>query len=563
MLSRLNIAQKVYLLGFSQLLLMLIMGLVSLYQMNKIGKELMDIAEEDIPLTKLLTSVTEHQLEQAILFERTMIKAIIANQDNSKIATFRQVKQQTHDLTLKTQQEIIDIENFIKQAIPKLQHQNAVDEFKHLLTELKKVERLYDDLIKQVNQVMTLAESGQINQMLNLAGQVEQLEDKIDHKLILLLDEVQQFTLKSAIQAEQDEKFAIKLVTIIFIFTAIYGVVLPFFVAKSIRSPINNMTGRLQQVAKGDGDLTVKLDDSAHDETGIVASAFNRFLDVLSGMIKRINNQAEQLGQSSENALYAMQKTLENVEQQRHDIEQIATAITQMNDTTQEVAKSSQQASTVTAEVKTRVLEGNEEAVATQSVIHDLANQISQASNVVQNLVNETDNIDTVLESIQSIAEQTNLLALNAAIEAARAGESGRGFAVVADEVRSLAQRTQDSTVNIQQLVGRLQSEAQNAVESMSKGTKSAQICLQQSTKSADIFADAADSVKNIADINYQIATAAEQQSCVANEIQQNLENIRAIAEVTAKETKNTTQANENMAKNIIGLHKDLNMFQV
>ena len=563
MLSKLTIAQKVYLLGFSQLLLMLIMGLASLLQMNKIGKELADIAEEDIPLTKQLTSVTKHQLEQAILFERAMIKAILVDQKLEPAQVFDKARKQAFDLALKTQKEILEVEKFITQAIPKLHQQVTVKEFKHLLAELKKVDKKYVHLIDQLNRTMELGASGQINEMLIFAKQVEDIEDQLDHTLIDLLDEVQQFTLTSAKQAETDEKFAIKLVTIIFVFAAIYGIFMPSIVARAIRNPINNMTSRLKQVAQGDGDLTIKLDESAKDETGIVAGAFNRFLVTLSSMISKVSHQAQELGKSSEVALHAMQRTLENVERQHSDIEQVATAINEMNCTTHEVAKSSEEASAVTEQVKVRVLEGKEEAIATQAIINTLADEVTQASNVIENLVAETDNIGSVLASIQGIAEQTNLLALNAAIEAARAGESGRGFAVVADEVRNLAQRTQESTVNIQQLVVRLQSEAQNAVASMDKGKKSTATCLTQSAKSAQTFAKAAESVKEISDINYQIATAAEEQSSVANEIHQSLENIRVIAEATASETKNTTLANEKIAKNVIDLHKNLNMFQV
>lgn len=563
MLSKLTIAQKVYLLGFSQLLLMLIMGLASLLQMNKIGKELTDIAEEDIPLTRQLTSVTEHQLEQAILFERAMIKAIRVEQNLESPQVYDQARKQAYDLALKTQKEIIAVERFIEQAIPKLHQQAAVKEFKHLLSELKKVDKQYVVLVEQLNHTLELGASGQIKEMLSYAKQVEGLEDKLDNTLISLLNEVQQFTLISAKQAEADEQFAIQLVTIIFVFAAIYGAFMPSVIAQAIRNPINNMTSRLNQIAQGDGDLTIKLNESAHDETGFVAVAFNRFLVTLAGMISKVSDQAQQLGQSSEIALHAMQRTLENVERQHTDIEQVATAINQMNCTTHEVAKSSEEASAVTEQVKVRVLEGKDEAVATQSIISTLADEVSQASNVIENLVAETDNIGSVLESIQGIAEQTNLLALNAAIEAARAGESGRGFAVVADEVRNLAQRTQESTVNIQQLVVRLQSEAQNAVASMDRGKKSTATCLTQSAKSAQTFAKAADSVKEISDINYQIAAAAEEQSSVANEIHKNLENIRVIAQTTANETKNTTTANENIAKNVINLHKNLNMFQV
>jgi len=563
MLSRLTIAQKVYLLGLSQLLAMMIMGGFALYQMNKIGNELVDIAEEDIPLTKMLTVVTEHQLEQAILFERALIKAIRVEQGLAQMSVFEEAKKKVHDLTVKTEKELYEVEEFIEKAIPLLHSVEAQEKFKKLLGKLKVVEKSYSTLVDEVDKTMDFGSNGQIEEMLEFSKKVEAHEDEIDKALISILDEVQNFTLASALQAEEDEKFAIKWMTIIASVSIVLGILMPFLVTRAIRTPIMNLIDRLKQVAEGDGDLTIRLDDSSRDETGTVANAFNKFLGVLMGTITQINSKAEELGQSSEVAVSAMQRTLQNVEKQRCDIEQVATAINQMNATTQEVANSTANASSVTDEVRKHVMEGQKEALATQEVIQELANEVTTSSGVIENLVSETNNIGQVLESIQGIAEQTNLLALNAAIEAARAGETGRGFAVVADEVRSLAQRTQEATVDIQKLVDTLQSEAKNAVSSMKKGTDTAKLCLEKSSESANTFSVAAESVNQIAGLNLQIAAAAEEQSTVAQDLDNNLTSIKTLAEETAEETKNTAAASETIAMNVIDLHKNLNKFQV
>ncbi|KAF7771885.1 methyl-accepting chemotaxis protein [Pseudoalteromonas citrea] len=563
MLNKIDIAKKIYLLGFIQFLLMFVLGAYSIAQMDKIGKSLMDIAEEDIPLTKLITSVTEHQLQQAILFERAMIKAIRHDQGLEEQSVFDNAITDVQNLILQTEREIIEVENFIENAIPLLHSDTAKREFNKLLIELKQLEGTYSELIVKVNAVMALGSKGQITQMLKQSHDVEKMEDLLDKKSIKLLSQVQDFTLSSALKAEHDEQTAIKWMIAIFVFACIVGVILTFIIATAIRTPIQTMTNRLTQIASGDGDLTIKLDDSPKDETGAVAGAFNQFLSVLSGMIGQVNLGAEDLGRSSESALFAMQRTLKNVEKQRTDIEKVAASINEMNTTTREVAQSAGNASTATETVKQRVIDGHKEAMATQDVIRNMAEEVTEASSVIENLVAETNNIGVVLDSIQGIAEQTNLLALNAAIEAARAGETGRGFAVVADEVRSLAQRTQESTVGIQQLVERLKTEAQNAISSMNKGTESAKVCLDRSTESAQRFSLAADSVNEIADLNQQIASVAEQQNAVAQEIHDSLESIREVAEVTSNETKNTADASESIAKSVIDLHKNLNMFQV
>lgn len=563
MLSRLDIGQKVYFLGFSLLLLMMIMGGFSIYQMNKIGNALIDIAEEDIPLTKMLTHVTEHQLEQAIYFERALVKAIRVQQGLESKSKYEASKKKVHDLTVKTEKEIVEAEHFIEEAIPLLHSEATKEEFKTLLEKLKGVERSYASLIVQVDDVLDLGSSGQIDLMLKKSVEVEKLEDELDTALINILEEVQNFTLSSALKAEKDEIFALKVMTVIATVAIVIGVLAPFFVARSIRRPILLLINSLKQVSSGDGDLTVRLDASATDETGMVARAFNDFLQVLEGTISQVSQSTKELGHSSESAVSAMQRTLHSVETQRTDIECVSTAINEMYATTQEVAGNTANASSVTDEVKNRVIEGQREAVDTQNVIKELADEVTTSSGVIENLVAETNNIGQVLDSIQSIAEQTNLLALNAAIEAARAGETGRGFAVVADEVRSLAKRTQDATVDIQQLVGRLQSEAGNAIESMRKGTETAEICLTKSSESAHTFSLAAESVGKIAGLNMQIATASEQQSQVAQELSKNLENIRELAEITEKETQSTAEANEGIAQSISDLNQNLSKFQI
>ena len=562
-LKNFKISQKIYFLGIAQLILMLVMGLVSITQMNKIGNELVDIAEDDIPLTRSLTKITEHQLLQALTFEKTLVKALKIEREGEKHRSkMLAYSEETANLAELVAKEVAETEAFIRSAIPKLHSEKAVEEYEKLLKQLGVLSKDFSNLNSKVINFLELARNNQIDELLARAPEIEKMEDKLDEALIVMLDEVQGFTLAAAGQARKDEENAIFWQIVIFVVAVLFGISTPFFIARSISVPVNELAIRLDQVAGGDGDLTIKLDDRAKDETGDVARAFNRFIESIRQLIANTNVQADALGNSSEQALDAMQKTLLDVDQQRLETEMVATAVNEMSATTQEVARNAASASTITDQVAQNVMEGRQEAVGTHSIIEKLNQEVSDASQVLEDLVSETNKIGSVLDSIQGIAEQTNLLALNAAIEAARAGESGRGFAVVADEVRSLAQRTQNSTLDIQGLVERLQAETQNAVASMNKGSESAQLCLHKSEETTQTFDRAAKSVQEISDLNTQIAVAADQQSQVAEEVNRNLNNIQDMANSTTEGTQRTAAANETIAKSLIDLNTSLNMFQ-
>ncbi|MDX5332969.1 MAG: methyl-accepting chemotaxis protein, partial [Gammaproteobacteria bacterium] len=251
------------------------------------------------------------------------------------------------------------------------------------------------------------------------------------------------------------------------------------------------------------------------------------------------------------------------VSQQLSEIDQVATAMNEMTATVQEVARNAQE-----AEMAARA--ADEQASGGQRVVHDtvaainaLAERVEGLSQTMTSLESASVDIGTVLEVIKGIAEQTNLLALNAAIEAARAGEQGRGFAVVADEVRQLASRTQQSTREIQGMIESLQATASQAAGEMEAGRKDAETSVDKAAQAGKALDDIARAVKTITDMNVQIASAAEEQAAVTEELNRNTSNIQALANQSADGSRQTDEASQELARLAADLQMGLGQFKV
>lgn len=309
------------------------------------------------------------------------------------------------------------------------------------------------------------------------------------------------------------------------------------------------------------GNLSTRIQIENKDEVGDLAGSFNSMASQFEQLILRLEKSSAVLASSAKQMSTTSQETSEGVGHQQEQIEQVASAMSEMAVTVKEVATNASETAVATKSAHETVSNGKSLIDNTTAVIRSLSKEIETATHVVQELAEDGEKIGSVLGVIQSIAEQTNLLALNAAIEAARAGENGRGFAVVADEVRTLASRTHESTEEIQRMIERLQTGTNKAVEVMLEGKKCSENTVIESNKQNEFLENIVSSIETIDDMASHIASASEQQSGMANEMSQSISNIYQVTERSAQSSIEINQSSESLANLAAELQQSINQF--
>lgn len=363
--------------------------------------------------------------------------------------------------------------------------------------------------------------------------------------------------IESEFAASVTSKIIILVVALAFCFFIVLRIV------RSIVQPIKKTTGAMNNIASGDGDLTQRLKSKGNDELAGLSKAFNTFTENVQTVIKNMAKNGDQVVVQTEQLEQICEQSSKAMQQNRHETEQVATAVYQMSATISEVAQNASEASNSVNLVKDKA--HNAQKVVEQSIdsISELAGSVTKASETIKNLASETENIGSILDVIRGIAEQTNLLALNAAIEAARAGEQGRGFAVVADEVRSLAKRTQDATEEIQKMIEQLQSGAHSAVSVISSGNDIAQNSVEKSAVVGEALLEISEDITLVSDMSMQIASATEEQSATVDLINKNVDSInQSFADAT--ETSHQVKGSSSELKAVADdMHELIKTFKV
>ncbi len=330
-----------------------------------------------------------------------------------------------------------------------------------------------------------------------------------------------------------------------------------------INSPLRRVIGAIEDLSKGNGDLTMRIEVESRDELGRLSRGLNEFLEKLHGLVSQLSGTAGQVRDASRHLLELNDNSQQMVSQQHTSTEMVATAMNEMAATVHDVAQSASQAADAARQADDDANGGSELVSSSADTIRKLAAEVDNAAAVIKTLESETEQVGSVLDVIRGIAEQTNLLALNAAIEAARAGEQGRGFAVVADEVRTLASRTQQSTTEIQSMIERLQSGARDAVVVMDSGRENARVSVERAESAGSSLGKITRAVASISEMNTQIAAAAEEQSTVTESINQNVGEISEISNRTAEISTEVAQSSLTLSTHAEALDKIVRNFKI
>lgn len=341
------------------------------------------------------------------------------------------------------------------------------------------------------------------------------------------------------------------------------SVLVLYFALSYVYKPVENLKSKVHELASGNADLTKRLSVEREDDLGFISRDINRFIEILHSFMRDINDSTQDIDNSVNDLQILKTSNTQSLQSHRQETAQAATALTEMTASSADIASNTESAVDFTSRTKDRAQESKQVVFNATQNMQELVAQVDASSGQIDQMGQEIDNISTILKVIGDIAEQTNLLALNAAIEAARAGEQGRGFAVVADEVRALASRTQDSTSEIYNTINRLNLSSQSVTASIKDTKASCEQASEQTHLVVDRLEQIVDSISGVNDLNLQIATAAQQQSLVSEEINRNMLSVNEVVEQMENRNEQVNQATNTLVNANKNLTNILAQFKI
>ncbi|MGY4637572.1 methyl-accepting chemotaxis protein [Pseudomonas sp. TE24901] len=539
-LRNMNIAPRAF-LGFAFIgALMLFLGVFALNQMSKIRAATEDITLTSVPSIRALDEFTQLTLRLRVLSYR-----LLTNREPD-------VQQKTLEAFDMRNQQIRTAQGIYEKLIDSSEERATYDEYVRLLGQYHQIEARMKSL-SQANQVEEL------RALLN--SELLANSEQVNAVLTRLVDINNKMANATNQQAEDQYNMAFDLVVGLLIVATVLTLLFAWLLTRSITQPISQALEAAEEVAEGNLTRPIKVD--GNDEAGRLLAAMAKMQDKLRDTLQRIAGSATQLASAAEELNAVTDESARGLTQQNNEIEQAATAVNEMTSAVEEVARNAVSTSEASRNATTSAGDGRDLVQETVSAIERMSGDVQATATLIGDLANESRDIGKVLDVIRGLADQTNLLALNAAIEAARAGEAGRGFAVVADEVRALAHRTQQSTSEIERMIGSIQAGTEHAVDSMRNSTERAESTLNIA-KGAGMSLDTINTaIVEINERNLVIASAAEEQAQVAREVDRNLVNIRDLSVQSATGASQTSAASSELSRLAVDLNGMVGRFRL
>ncbi|PTU02662.1 methyl-accepting chemotaxis protein [Pseudomonas sp. HMWF031] len=539
-LRNMNIAPRAF-LSFALIGgLMMILGVFALNQMSKIRGAAEEITLNSVPSIQSLDEFTQLTLRLRVLSYRLLV-----NREPD-------VQQKTMELLETRNQQIRAAQATYEKLIASPQERAAYDQYVQLLGQYRQIEDRMKTLSRnnQVDELRTLLNTDLLNN-----------SEAVNAVLNRLLEINTQQTHDTNQQAADQYDSAFDLVIALLVAATALTLALAWLLTNSITKPIASALGAAESIAEGD--LTRPITVDGEDEAGRLLAAMAKMQDKLRDTLQRISGSATQLASAAEELNSVTDESARGLTRQNNEIEQAATAVNEMTSAVEEVARNAVSTSEASQSATASAGDGRDLVQETVSAIERMSADVQSTATLIGDLANESRDIGKVLDVIRGLADQTNLLALNAAIEAARAGEAGRGFAVVADEVRALAHRTQQSTSEIERMIGSIQSGTEHAVDSMRNSTERAESTLNIA-RGAGMSLDTINSaIVEINQRNLVIASAAEEQAQVAREVDRNLVNIRDLSVQSATGANQTSAASSELSRLAVDLNTMVGRFSL
>ncbi|WP_144928016.1 MULTISPECIES: methyl-accepting chemotaxis protein [unclassified Pseudomonas] len=539
-LRNMNIAPRAF-LGFALIgALMLALGVFALTQMSKIRSSGENIVENSVPSIQALDEFTQLTLRLRVLSYRLLV-----NREPD-------IQKKTFELFEQRNQQIRTAQTAYEKLISAPEERAAYDQYVQLLGQYRQLEE----------RMKTLSRNNQIDELRTLLNTELLSNSDAINVVINRLMEINNQQAEALNQgATQQYSTAFNWVVVLLVIATGLTLLFAWLLTNSITRPIGSALNAAEEIAKGN--LTRPITVDGNDEAGRLLRAMATMQEKLRDTLQRISGSATQLASAAEELNSVTDESARGLTLQNNEIEQAATAVNEMTSAVEEVARNAVSTSEASKNATSSAGDGRDLVQETVSAIERMSADVQGTATLIGNLADESRDIGKVLDVIRGLADQTNLLALNAAIEAARAGEAGRGFAVVADEVRALAHRTQQSTSEIERMIGSIQSGTEQAVNSMRNSTERAESTLNIA-RGAGLSLDTINTaIVEINERNLVIASAAEEQAQVAREVDRNLVNIRDLSVQSATGANQTSAASAELSRLAVDLNSMVGRFSL